>query len=63
MNIKCPRCRIDCTLNQRDQIAAASKGDTYSVPLDLYNWMTELQQILHQTAGRNAPVRVVLFWA
>lgn len=41
--------------NQRDQIAATSKGDTYSIPLHLYNRMTELQQILHQAAGRNDP--------
>lgn len=41
--------------NQRDQIAANSPGDTYSIPAGLYTRMTELQQILHQTAGRNEP--------
>lgn len=41
--------------DQRDQIAATSQGDTYSIPIGLYTRMMELQQILHQTARRNDP--------
>lgn len=41
--------------NERDRIAAESKGNTFSLPTDMVRRMFEIEQILNQRAGRNDP--------
>ena len=41
--------------NERDRIAAKSKGNTFSLPADMVRRMFEIEQILNQRVGRNDP--------
>lgn len=41
--------------NQRDQIAANSSGQTYTLPIELCKRISEIQQSLHRVVGRNDP--------
>ena len=41
--------------NNRDQIAAETEGNTYSLPVDMVRRMSEIEQLLNQRVGRNDP--------